>query len=220
MVSEEQIGKGKRVQQPSVRLKDYVTHTIQVSPSARSSVQSKSSGTIYPIAHYVNCDQFSVSHRYFLAAVNTGHEPNTYAEAIKDERWREAMRKEIQALEDNETQTVEDLPLGKQAIGSEWVYKIKYNYDGSVERCKAHLVILGNKQVESIDYNETFAPTTKMVTVQTFLAVAAARNWDLYQMDVHNAFLHGELDEEAYMKMPPSFASPTPGKVCRLRRSL
>ncbi|KAL6333340.1 hypothetical protein AAG906_028525 [Vitis piasezkii] len=156
MVFEEQFGKGKKVKQPSIQLKDYVTHTIQVSLSASSSFQSKSSGC----------------------------EPNTYVEAIKDERWREAMRNEIQALEDNETWTVEDLPPRKKAIGSKWVYKIKYNSDESIERCKARLVILGNKQVKNIDYNETFTPTTKLVT-------------ELHQMDVHNAFLHGELDEEA-----------------------
>ncbi|RVW86956.1 Retrovirus-related Pol polyprotein from transposon RE2 [Vitis vinifera] len=186
MVSEEQFGKGKRVKQPSVRLKDYVTHTIRVSLSASSSFQSKSS------------------------AVTTGCEPSTYAEAIKDECWREVMRKEIQSLEDNETWTIGDLLPRKKAIGSKWVYKIKYNYEGSIKRCKVRLVILGNKQVEGIYYNETFAPTTKMVTVRTFLAVAAAKGWELHQMDVHNAFLHGELDEEVCMQMPPGFASPTP----------
>ena len=165
MVSKEQFGKGKRVKQPYVRLKDYVTHTIRVSPSASSSFQSKSSSTPYPLAHYVNCDKFFAQHPFFLAVVTTGCEPSTYAEVIKDDRWREAMRKKIQALEDSGTWTVEDLPLGKKAIGSKWVYKIKYNSDGSIERCKTCLVILGNKQVEDIDYNETFAPTAKMVIV-------------------------------------------------------
>ena len=88
MVSEEQFGKEKRVKQPSVQLKDYETHTIRVSPSASSSFQSKSSGTPYPLAHYVNCDKFSAQHQFFLAAVSAGCEPNTYAEAIKDECWR------------------------------------------------------------------------------------------------------------------------------------
>ena len=60
-------------------------------------------------------------------------------------------------------------------------------------------MILGNKQVEDIDYNETFVPTTKMVTVRTFLAIAVAKGWELHQMDVHNAYLHNELDEEVYM---------------------
>ena len=168
----------------------------------------------------MNCDKFFAQHPFFLAVVTTGCEPSTYAEAIKDERWREAMRKEIHSLENNGTWTGENLPPGKKAIGSKWVYKIKYNFDGSIERCKARLVILGNKQVKGIDYNETFAPTAKMVTVQTFLVVAAAKGWELHQMDVHNAFLHGELDEEVYMQMSPGFASPTPGKVYRLRKSL
>ena len=81
-------------------------------------------------------------------------------------------------------------------------------------------MILGNKQVEGIDYNETFAPIATMVIVRTFLAFAAAKGWELHQMDVHNAFLHGELDEKVYMQMSPGFASPTPGKVYRLRKSL
>ena len=78
------------------------------------------------------------------------------------------------------------------------------------------LVILGNKQVESIDYNETFALTAKMGTVIMFLVFAAAKGWELHQMDVHNAFLHGKLDEEVYTQMSHGFMSPTPDKVCRL----
>ena len=130
------------------------------------------------------------------------------------------MRKKIQALEDSGTWTVEDLPPRKKAIRSKWVYMIKYNSNGSMERCKARLVILGNKQIEDIDYNETFAPTAKMVVVRTFLAIAATKGWELHQMDVHNAFLHDELDEEVYMQMLPGFVSPTLGKVYRLRKSL
>ena len=218
--SDELLGRGHRIKNPSTRLKDHVTHTATVSLSTSSPLHSKSSGTRYPIAHFINCDKFSVQHRAFLAAITAGYEPNSFAEAVKDEKWRNAMKEEIQALEDNGTWTTEDLPLGKKAIGCKWIYKIKYNSDGSIERHKARLVIHGNRQVEGVDYNETFAPTAKMVTVRTFLAIAAAKNFQLHQMDVRNAFLHGDLEEEVYMKLPPGFEKKSPGKVCRLRKSL
>lgn len=141
-------------------------------------------------------------------------------EAIKNEGWRRAMQEEIRALEDNGTWTMEHLPPGKRALGSQWVYKIKYQSNGHIERLKARLVVFGNHQIKGLDYNETFAPVTKMVTVRAFLAVAASKNWELHQMDVHNAFLHSDLDEEVYMKLPPGFESSYPNMVCRLRKSI
>ena len=144
----------------------------------------------------------------------------TYFEAVKHVRWREAMQHEIQALKTNGTWVLEDLPLTKKALGCEWVYKIKYNSDGTVEHHKAWLVILGNQQIEGIDYTETFALVAKMVTVRVFLAVAAARHWEVHQMDVYNAFLYGDLQEEVYMKLPPGFQASTPNKVCKLKKSL
>lgn len=130
------------------------------------------------------------------------------------------MQKEITALENNGTWVMEPLPPGKKALGCRWVYKIKYNSDGTIERYKTRLVILGNHQVEGINYTETFALTAKMVNVRAFLTVAAAKNLELHQIDVHNAFLHGDLDEVVYMKLPLGFAVAQPNMVCRLKKSL
>ncbi|KAL1294256.1 hypothetical protein AAHE18_19G129200 [Arachis hypogaea] len=102
------------------------------------------------------------------------------------------MSKEIQALEVNNTWKLTPLPPGKKALGYKWIYRIKYNSDGSAERFKARLIILGNRQLEVPDYNETFSPVAKMVTIRTTLAVATSRDWELYQMDVPNAFLHDD----------------------------
>ncbi|XP_021723125.1 uncharacterized protein LOC110690570 [Chenopodium quinoa] len=124
------------------------------------------------------------------------------------------------SLERSGTWTVEDLPPGKKAISSGWVYKIKYTDKSKVERLKARLVVHGNRQVEGVDYNETFSPVAKMATVRVLIAVVVSLNWELHHMDVHNAFLHGDLDEEVYMQFPPRYGTPTPGKVCRLRKSL
>lgn len=78
----------------------------------------------------------------------------------------------------------------------------------------------GIDKVEGVDYGETFAPVVKMTTVRSFFSIVSARNWEVHQMDVHNAFLHGDLEEEVYMKLPPGFAKQNDGKVCRLRKSL
>ena len=183
-----------------------MTNTIQTrSPSTCLPTSSSSSGTPYPIAHYVNCDKFSVAHRAFLASLEQDKEPVNYTEAIQDYQWQEAMRTKIHALENNQTWNVVPLPPGKKALGCKWVYKIRRKLDGTVERFKAHLVILGNHQVERIDYTKTFAPVTKMATVRVVLVVAATQHWELHQMDVHNAFLYGDLQEEVFMKPPPGF---------------
>jgi hypothetical protein len=221
-MNEEDLGRGKRVKIPSVKLNDYVTtYNVQhLSPSTSSLPLQQTSGAPYPIMHYTSCDNFSVKHRRFLAAVSAEKEPKFFSAAVKDPRWRTAMQQEIQALEDNHTWKLCSLPANKKALGCKWVYKIKHRSDGTIERFKARLVILGNHQVEGIDYNETFAPVAKMVTVRIVLAVAAAKNWELHQMDVHNAFLHGELQEEVFMKLPPGFRPSQPGMVCKLEKSL
>ncbi|KAJ1697014.1 hypothetical protein LUZ63_005526 [Rhynchospora breviuscula] len=216
----DQNARSQRSRKPPAHLQDYICYTAFCHPFKAQSTTVDSSGSLYPIAHYVNCNNFSAAHRNFLAAATAGKESRYFGEAMNYKHWRDAMHAEIDALERNETWTIEDLPPKKKAIGCKWVYRIKYNSDGSIERYKARLVVMGNRQVEGIDFNETFALVAKMTTVRTLLGVAVAKGWELHQMDVHNAFLHGDLNEEVYIHLPSGFASSHPGKVCRLKKSL
>ena len=113
------------------------------------------------------------------------------------------MDSELRALQENGTWTLTSLPPGKTPIDCRWVYKVKHKADGSVERYKARLVAKGFTQLEGVDYQETFSPTAKIITVRCLLALGAARGWQLHQLDVNNAFLHGDLSEEIYMSPPP-----------------
>ncbi|CAL2241744.1 unnamed protein product [Prunus armeniaca] len=124
------------------------------------------------------------------------------------------------ALEENNTWSLVPLLAGHHPIGCKWVFNIKYNSDGSIERYKARLVAKGFTQREGIDYTETFAHVAKFITVRCLLTIAYVRNGPLHQMDVHNAFLHGNLHEEVYMLPPPRYRRQGEHTVCRLHKSL
>ena len=104
-------------------------------------------------------------------------------------------------------------------IGCKWIYKIKTRSDGSIERYKAHLVAKGFTQEYGIDYEETFALVTRISSFRALLAVVAASKWDIFQMDVKNAFLNGDLSEEVHMQPPPGL-SVEANKVCHLQHAL
>ncbi|GKV17378.1 hypothetical protein SLEP1_g27893 [Rubroshorea leprosula] len=126
------------------------------------------------------------------------------------------MQDELQALEKTRTWDLVDLPTGKPLVGCKWVYKIKTQSDGFMERYKAHLVAKGFTQVYRIDYEETFAPVARPTLVCSLISIAIAKGWKLFQMNVKNAFLNGDLAEEGYMKPPPKIEHP-PNRVCQLK---
>ncbi|KAD4177991.1 hypothetical protein E3N88_26582 [Mikania micrantha] len=202
--------------------KHLADYEVKLPPSIDhgQSTSNQESSTVHPLAHFISYDKFTSNHKAFLAAITSNYEPKFFHQAVQNSKWRDAMKKEIQALEKNETWTLENLPKGKRAIDSKWVYKIKYKPNGDIERYKARLVAKGFTQTEGIDYHETFAPVAKLVTVRTLLAVAVKKGWHIHQLDVNNAFLHGDLHEDVYMKIPQGFGKHDDNRVCKLKKSL
>jgi len=129
------------------------------------------------------------------------------------------MTEELAALERTCTWDLVPLPSHAVPITCKWVFKIKTKSDGSIERYKTRLVARSFQQTQGLDYDETFAPVAHMTTIRTLIAVAASCSLTISQMDVKNAFLHGDLHEEVYMQPPPGVHAPS-GYVCRLRRAL
>nr|CAD1835548.1 unnamed protein product [Ananas comosus var. bracteatus] len=184
-----------------------LTHSfddLDVPIALRKDVRNKSK---YPISDFVSYASLSPSYRAFVSSLSSMSIPHNWKEALIDPKWKGAMDEEMRALKKNNTWELVDLPAGKRTVGCKWVFTVKYKADGSVERFKARLVAKGFTQTYGIDYQETFAPVAKLNSVRVLLSCAANLGWDLQQLDVKNAFLHGDLREEVYMEMPPGFST-------------
>lgn len=118
---------------------------------------------------------FNTSYVNFLANISSISEPHSFDQVSRSKEWQQAMEQELEALEKNRTWEIIELPSGKQAIGSRWVYNVKHKVDGSIDRYKARLVTRWYHQVEGIDYTESVSPVAKVVTVRVILVVATAR---------------------------------------------
>jgi len=129
------------------------------------------------------------------------------------------MDEELSALHKIDTWNLVPLPPDNSVVGCHWVYKIKTNSDGSIERYKVRLVAKGYSQQYGMDYEETFVPVAKMTTIRILIVVASIRRWHISQLDVKNAFLNGDLQEEVYMTHPPGISRDS-GYVCKLKKAL
>ncbi|KAJ7951046.1 Retrovirus-related Pol polyprotein from transposon TNT 1-94 [Quillaja saponaria] len=177
--------------------------------------------THHPISNHVSYKSLSPSYRAFVSTLSSVSIPQDWKEALADPKWEDAMVEEMKALSKNDTWELASLPHGKRAVGCKWVFTIKRKADGTIERYKARLVARGFTQTYGVDYQETFAPVAKMNSIRVLISCAANLGWDLQQLDVKNAFLHGDLAEEVYMEIPLGFScQKTEGKVCKLKKSL
>ena len=127
-------------------------------------------------------------------------DPSSFEEAQGVKEWQISMGEEITALIKNETWELVPCPTGVEPVTCKWVYKVKRQLDGSVDWYKARLVAHGFSQRFEIEFDETFSLVAKLTTVLVLIALAASKDWRLWQMDVKNAFIHGEIDKEIFME--------------------
>ncbi|KAL5582206.1 hypothetical protein UlMin_014648 [Ulmus minor] len=140
------------------------------------------------MSHYMSNHRLSESNKSFVNQLSIVSIPNSVQEALADKRWKAAMDEEMKSLQKNETWELVDRPAGKKPVGCRWIYTVKYQANGTIERFKARLVAKGYTQTYGIDYTYTFAPVAKINTVRVLLSLAANLDWPLQQFDVRMPF--------------------------------
>ncbi|KAK8972381.1 hypothetical protein V6N11_034273 [Hibiscus sabdariffa] len=147
--------------------------------------------------------------------------PSNIFSALKDPNWKKAVQEKLHALEKSATWTITDLPKGIKSVGCKWIFAIEYNSNGNIQCYKAQLMAKVYTQTYGVDFTKTFAPVAKLNIVRLLPSAVVNYDWPLHHIDVKNAFLNGNLEEEVYMWNPLCLKS-IGGKnqVCKLNRSL
>jgi hypothetical protein len=130
-------------------------------------------------------------------------DPVSYEEAMRSahsSKWLEAMEDEMKSMSSNDVWDLVEIPKGAKPVGCKWVYKIKRDSRGNIEKYKARLMAKGYTQIEGVDYNETFSPVLCKDSFRIIMALVAHFDLELHQMDVKTTFLNGDLEEDVYMK--------------------
>lgn len=164
--------------------------------------------------------EFLEEHYSFMVSLDESYVPRSYEETMMIQEWRDSVNDEADAMIRNDTWYESELPKGKRAVSCKWIFTIKYLFNGKIDRRKTRLVARGFTQTYGEDYIDTFAPVAKLHTIRIVLSVATNLGWDLWKMDVKNAFLQGELEDEVYMLPPPGLEGMVkPGNVLRLKKA-
>jgi histone deacetylase 1/2 len=152
---------------------------------------------------------FKPNPRYAMAAsTSISPIPSSARAALRDPNWKQAMEAEFNALQANRTWRFVDKPSSAHIISGKWVFKHKLHPDGTLERYKARWVVRGFTQRAGVDFQEMFTPVVKPATICTVLTIAASKQWPTRQLDVSNAFLHGNLEEYVLCQQPIGFVDP------------
>jgi hypothetical protein len=161
---------------------------------------------------------------YNSEEVQMEDDPTSFEEAMRSEhssKWLEAVEDELRSMRTNQVWDLEEIPKGAKTVGCKWVYKIKYDSQGNIDKFKARLVAKGYTQREGIDYNETFSPVSCKYSFRIVMALVAYYDLELHQMDVKTAFLNGDLEETVYMAQPKGFVVEGKERMgCRLKKSI
>ena len=153
--------------------------------------------------------------------LSTENEPTTVLQALKDELWRGSMSEEFDSQLRNHTWSLVPRKKSYNVVGCRWVYRIKTRADGTIDRRKSRLVGKGYHQRPGVDYQDTYSPVIKQPTVLLVLSLAVMNNRPLRQLDVNNAFLQGNLNEDVYMEQPQGFVDKDkPDYVCKLNKAI
>ena len=146
--------------------------------------------------------------------------PTTVSQALKNPNCHTAMVEEYQALVKN-TWTLVLLHPSMNVIDRKWIFCVKYNFDGTIQRFKARLVAKGFQQYVGVEFTNTFSPVIKSSTMRVVFTLAVTYNWEIRQIDFNNAFLNGEIVETVYLSQPAGFVSTShPQHVCKLQKAL
>lgn len=189
---------------------------------ANSDVNPAPVGNVHPMTTRLKSDIQKPNTRYVLLASKfVSDTPKTITTAMKHPGWSEAVLDGIRRLHLLKTWTLVPETLDMKVLDSRWLYKEKLNPDGTLDKHKVRLVAKGNEQKKGVDYLETFSPVVRTTTIRLVLKVATTKQWPIKQLDVSNAFQHGDLNEPVYMYQPSGFVDPEiPDHVCCLTKAL